>query len=94
MINGHWKRWQVIFNSTNFTIQAEQTYYVMDLLRTLQQGSNDEELQLQEEILSAHFQHIFGLQKHDLLSENIIIKSSTSTETILHVECLYSCLQI
>lgn len=29
---------------------------------------SDGELQLQEEILLVHFLHIFGLQRHDLLS--------------------------
>lgn len=38
----------------------------IDLLTTLEQDDNDEEHQLPEEILSVHFQHIFGLQKHDL----------------------------
>ena len=33
------------------------------------QDDNDEELQLQEEILWEHFQHIFGLQKHDLSND-------------------------
>lgn len=68
MINGHWKSWQVIFNSTNFTIKVEWICYVMDLLKTLKQDSNDEERQSQEEILLAHFQHIFWLRKHDLSS--------------------------
>lgn len=39
-----------------------------DLSRRLEHDNSDEELQLQEETLLVHFQHIFGLQKHDLLS--------------------------
>jgi hypothetical protein len=36
----------------------------------LERDDNGEELQLQEEILLEHFQHIFGLQRHALSSHS------------------------
>lgn len=35
---------------------------------TQEQDGNGGECQLLEEILLEHFQHIFGLQKHDLIN--------------------------
>lgn len=54
-------------SKTYFTLVSCLSVYAY-LLMNLEQDNNGEELQLQVEILSEHFQHISGLQKNDLSS--------------------------